>query len=388
MTNTVAWDRLAPDRFTTGFTVGTQPSARRVRTMLRLARTAGFDVAWTVDHFQGFFPTSIWDKDLSWVADPSSTPHAFFDYQVLLGHLASRAGGVRLAVGVTEPIRRHPILIAQAFLTLSHLTKRAPILGVGAGERETIEPYGLSFDQPVGRLEDALTVIKKAFTAAGPFRHDGPFYRFDDALMDLRAAPGRVPEVWIAAHGPRMLRLTGEHGDGWYPTLPMTPGDYEAKLTTIRSAATDAGRDPAAITAGWQAFVIVARTERAARAMLDTRAVRFTALLGDAGLWRRFGVEHPLGERFRGMVDFVPERYTRAELDAAMAAVPVDGLAEVVLWGTPDRLKAKLGEFRDAGLRHLVAQPASAMISRSDALYSLAAIVRIGRFLKTSSARA
>ena len=116
--------------------------------------------------------------------------------------------------------------------------------------------------------------------------------------------------------------------------------------------------------------------------MLETRAVRFTALLGDAAMWRRFGVEHPLGEEFRGMVDFVPERYTRAELDAAMEAVPVDALAEVVLWGTPDRLKTKLGEFRDAGLRHLVAQPASAMISRRDAVYSLAAIVSIGRALK------
>ena len=33
-------------------------------------------------------------------------------------------------VGVTELIRRHPVVIGEAMMTLSHLTKRAPILGV------------------------------------------------------------------------------------------------------------------------------------------------------------------------------------------------------------------------------------------------------------------
>jgi phthiodiolone/phenolphthiodiolone dimycocerosates ketoreductase len=235
----------------------------------------------------------------------------------------------------------------------------------------------------VARLEDALVVIRKAFASAGPFSHAGSFYQFDDALMDLRAPTGRTPEIWIAAHGPRMLRLTGEHGDGWYPTLPMTPADYEAKLRTIRGAARNVERDAAGITPGWQAFIVVGRTESAARKMLGSRAVRFTALLGDAAMWRRFGVDHPFGDGYRGMVDFVPERHSRAELDAAIAAVPVDALADVVLWGTVDQLKAKLSDYRDAGLRHLVAQPASALISKRDALYSLAAVARIGRFLKT-----
>jgi phthiodiolone/phenolphthiodiolone dimycocerosates ketoreductase len=379
------WARLPADRFTMGLTVGTQPPIRRVETMLRLARLGGYDVAWTVDHFQGFYPTALWDRDLSWVADPAGTPHAYFDYQTLLGRLSVRAGSLHLAVGVTEPIRRHPLLIAQAFLTLSHLTRRAPILGIGAGERENVDPYGLSFERPVGRLEDALAVIRKAFHSRGPLAHQGSFYRFDDALMDLGPAAGRMPEIWIAAHGPRMLRLTGEYGDGWYPTLPMTPGEYDEKLRTIRCVAAASGRDPAAITAGWQAFVVIGRSERQARAMLGSRAIRFSALLTDAATWSRVGASHPLGDGHRGMVDFVPERYTRAELDAAIAAVPVEALAEVALWGTPRQLKLRLGDYRDAGLRHLVIQPASALVSKRDAVYSLAAMVRIGRYLKRRS---
>jgi len=376
------WRRVPPDRFTVGITVGTQPPLGRVHTTLRGARTLGFDVAWTVDHFQGFFPTAIWDRELTWAADPDATPHAFFDYQTLLGNLAPRAGSMHLGVGVTEAIRRHPMLLAQAFLTLAHMTERAPILGLGAGERENVEPYGLAFDRPVGRLEDALAVVKAALRSRGPFSHRGPFFAFDDAVMDLVAPDATRPEIWIAAHGPRMLRLTGEFADGWYPTLPTSPGEYESSLRAVWSAARTAGRDPRAITPGWQAFTVIGRTERAARAMLDSRAVRFTALLADAATWQRIGVPHPFGDAYRGIVDFTPERHSRAELDAAMAAVPVDGLAEVVLWGTVEQIKRRLGDFADAGLRHLVLQPASALVSKRSALYSMAAVVRIARALK------
>ena len=123
---------------------------------LRAARVFGFDTAWTVDHFLGFFPEQLWDRDFTWLAGPAASPHEYFEYQSLLGYLAARAGKVRLGVGVTEPTRRHPVLLAQAFLTLAHMTKRAPILGIGSGERENIEPYGLDFHRPVSRLDEAF----------------------------------------------------------------------------------------------------------------------------------------------------------------------------------------------------------------------------------------
>jgi phthiodiolone/phenolphthiodiolone dimycocerosates ketoreductase len=126
-----------------------------------------------LDHFQGLIPSSIWDQQLSWVASHHESPHELFEYQVLLGYLAASAGRLRLGVGVTEPIRRHPVLIAQAMLTLAHLTRRKPILGIGAGERENVEPYGLDFTQPVGRLEEALQIIQLCFSHKGTIDFHG-----------------------------------------------------------------------------------------------------------------------------------------------------------------------------------------------------------------------
>jgi phthiodiolone/phenolphthiodiolone dimycocerosates ketoreductase len=377
----------SPDRVTIGMTVGTQPPLRRVGALLRAARLFRFDVAWAIDHFLGFFPQAIWDKEFSWLASGGGSPHAYFDYQVLLGHLARKAGGhTQLAVGVTEPIRRHPVLIAQAFLTLAHATKQPPILGIGAGEAENIVPYGLDFSAPVSRLEEAVQIIRLCFDSAGPFDFHGDHFKLDNALMDLNAPVGRTPEIWVAAHQPRMLALTGRYADGWYPTFPFTPGEYESLLSEIRTAAASAGRNPAAIVAGWQAFAVIGRTERAARKLLEAKGVRFTALLAPAYTWTAMGAEHPFGDDFRGMIDFIPQSYQRAELDDAIAKVPIDLLAEATLWGTPETLIAQLNDYVDAGLRHLVLQPVSGLVSKRDAIYSLRSMVSILRKLRRRGA--
>jgi phthiodiolone/phenolphthiodiolone dimycocerosates ketoreductase len=368
--------------FTSGLNVGTGPPLGRVNGALRAARVLGFDTAWTVDHFLGFFPEQIWDKDFTWLAGPGSSPHEYFEYQTLLGYLATRAGTVRLGVGVTEPTRRHPVLLAQALLSLAHMTKRAPILGIGSGERENIEPYGLGFDRPVGRLEEALAIIRRCFISSGPFDFSGEHFQLAGARMDLPAPPGRTPQLWVAAHGPRMLELTGRFGDGWYPGFPFSPQRYGEMLGTIRDAARTAGRDADRIVAGWQAVVVVAPGRKEARRMLEAKAVRFSTLLASDDVWQSFGQEHPLGAGFRGMIDFMPDRYTKVQLEDAMARVPVDLLAEALVWGTPDDLFVRFSEYRDAGLRHLVIQPVSAMVSRRAALYSLRAVVSIQRRLR------
>ena len=108
-------------------------------------------------------------------------------------------------------------------------------------------------------------MIRLCFDSDGPFDYAGRFFDLHGAVMDLKPPPGRVPEIWVAAHGPRMLELTGRFGDGWYPTFPMQPGEFAEKLAAIHAAATKVGRDPQRIVAGMQAFVMVAPTRAEAR---------------------------------------------------------------------------------------------------------------------------
>ena len=372
---------MALPRIAVGLAVPPKPPIGVVRQFVLAARLLRLDALLVWDHLQDVFPQALWDRRFTWVAGQDRSPHELFDFQTLLGSLAPRAGRLRLGVAVTEPIRRHPVVIAQAMLTLAHLTRRPPILGIGAGERENVVPYGLDFTNAVSRLEEAIQVIRLCFATHGPINFAGNHFRLDQARLDLKPPQGRTPEIWVGALGPRMLRLTGRYGDGWYPVGLLSPEEYAEKLAVVHAAAREAGRDPARITPSFQPYIVVAPTEREARAMLDANVIRYCGLLVPAELWRRLGHEHPFGGDFRGFVDFLPERYTRQELDEAIAAVPPE-LADVgLLWGSPEQVIAKLRAYGHAGVRHVVPQIVSAFISRRAALYGLRALRSITRSL-------
>jgi phthiodiolone/phenolphthiodiolone dimycocerosates ketoreductase len=72
---------------------------------------------------------------------------------------------------------------------------------------------------------------------------------------------GKWPEIWIAAHGPRMLRATGRYADAWFPAFPHRPEDYAQRLELVRAAASDAARDPMSILPAvefWSSRVLAA----------------------------------------------------------------------------------------------------------------------------------
>jgi phthiodiolone/phenolphthiodiolone dimycocerosates ketoreductase len=368
----------------TGMYTSSNPPWREVRVITALARYGGLTSLFVWDHFQEFFPTALWDRTFTRFSDQVSSPHEVFDYQTLLGALAAPAGRMRLGVAVSEPIRRHPVLLAQAALTLAHLTKRAPILGLGCGERMNIDPYGLSQAHPVDRLAEAVQIVRRCFDSHGPFDFHGTHFHLDGAVMDLQAPPGRTPEIWIAAHGPRMLQLTGRYGDGWLPmTIALrTPDEYAAKLARIRTAATEAGRDPDRIVPALVAYILVAPTQKRAQAMLHSRMMRYWTLLFPAEHWAAAGAVHPFGPEFRGSVDVIPERYDRARWEEALAAVPPEVTEYGFLVGTPGRITARLREFGEAGLRHVVLGPTSAYLSLQDWAYTVPAVYRIAASLR------
>ncbi len=368
-----------------GLQIGTQPPLAMVRAELLYARALRLDSIMVIDHFQNIFPTAVWDERFSWLAARRSSPDELFDYQVLLGYLARRVGRMRLGVGVTEAVRRHPVLIAQAMLTLSHLARRAPILGIGAGERLNIDPYGLDFSHPVGRLEEALQIVRMCLSSRGPIDFAGQHFRLDGAKMDLKAPPGRTPEIWVAGHGPRMLRLTGQYGDGWYPASITSPQDYAAKLDLVRAAARDAGRDPAAITPALHRFLVVGETDEDVRVLLRSAPVRLFGFLAPPETWRAAGMPNPLGEHVNAMVDFVPDRMDGRTVTQALAAVPDSVLTGgPLLIGTPDQVVNRIREFAQAGARHIVLAPVSGLVSRRAALFALCATGRIAHALPRS----
>ena len=313
------------------------------------AAATGADSLWVGDHLNALVPNSIATPEyLGAAAKLVPNVDAVLEPWTMLGHLAARnrVRRLRLGVAVTDASRRNPAVTAQAAATLHLLTRGRAILGIGVGEREGNEPYGVEWTKPVARFEEAIATIRTLWDSAGELvSRDSPYFPLRNAVFALPPYRGKWPEIWVAAHGPRMLRITGRYADAWVPFVVSRPTDYARGLEAVRAAASDAGRDPMSITPAVQRAVVTGRN----RDDVDEAS----ALAAPAEAWARHGVQHPLGADFSGVQDLVPQTMDKQSALSYIAKVPASLTKEINFHGTPDEVIDQVAEWRDHGLRYL-----------------------------------
>lgn len=321
------------------------------------AAATGADSFWVGDHLNALQPNSIATPEHFGIA-AKLVPNvdAVLEPWTMLGHLAARKRlrRLRLGVAVTDASRRNPAVTAQAAATLHLLTRGRAILGIGVGEREANEPYGVEWTKPVARFEEAIATIRTLWESAGkPVSRDSRYFPLRDAVFALPPYHGRWPEIWVAAHGPRMLRITGRYADAWVPFVVSRSTDYARALETVRTAASDAGRDPMSITPAIQRAVVTGRNRDDVEEALNSVIMKTWALAAPAEVWARHGVQHPLGAEFSGLQDLVPQTIDEQAALAYTAKVPTSLMKEINFNGTPNEVIDQVAEWRDHGLRYL-----------------------------------
>lgn len=328
-----------------------------VDALLRTAKRneeKGYDALWFPDHWMSWHPESIWTPDVTPLANFQPNPHVYLDPIACIAAAGVHTSRIRLGTCVTETVRRHPAMLANEWLTLDHLTKGRAILGVGSGEKENIEPYGLQYGKVVSRYEEALTIVRLLWENNDPVDFDGAFWTLRDAVNGMSPyEPGKYPPIWTGAHGPRMCDITGRLADGWLPSL-QTPQEYAEKLEWVRSAARMAGRDPSSITAGLWQYALVASDHETSHRLLDDTLIRAYMLVLPSAVFERYGVDHPLGKGFDGIRDYIPTRVGKEEALKASAQVPDELMHDIVLHGTPDDLVERVREYETLGCEHIV----------------------------------
>jgi phthiodiolone/phenolphthiodiolone dimycocerosates ketoreductase len=328
---------------------------------------------WMPDHLVSFWPDSIWTPEFTDLAEVSHSPHRYLDAVPLAGAVAASTTTARIATSVLDTVRRHPVMLAQSALTLSHLSGGRFVLGLGAGEKENLEPYGFPDARRVGRFEEAVRLIRALWASEGPLDWDGEHFQLHDARLDAELHPSGPPPIWIGANGPRMLSLVGQHGDGWWPTGSEGPEAYGAKLAVIREAAERAGRDPDAIVAAKMVVCLIGEEDELAEA-LEQPLVKSLVLQVTAEALRAHGHDHPMGPDWQGIQDIDPRVLTRERLLELFERVDPRAVLSVVPHGTPREVAAQVAAFGEAGMRVAAVLDYSGMAGQAFAARSAAKV--------------
>jgi alkanesulfonate monooxygenase SsuD/methylene tetrahydromethanopterin reductase-like flavin-dependent oxidoreductase (luciferase family) len=206
----------------------------------REAERLGFDVLWNCDT----------------VVEPDRLRHTLFDGPATLTLMAAGTERIRIGTLVTSMYFRHPVTLAKAAMTIDHLSGGRVEVALGVGDPSAgAKAAGVDWSpgEQVARFREFVELVDLLLRQEVTSYH-GRFYRCEEAETVPLPVQQPRPPLTIAAHGPKMLSIAAQYGDGWsswggYDVV--TEEDFYA-VTADRShqfddLSSDAGRDPRTI---------------------------------------------------------------------------------------------------------------------------------------------
>ena len=156
-----------------------------------------------------------------------------------------------------------------------------------------LDPYGISWNRPLKRVSEAVQVMRGLWTGE-PVNFDGEFYKLTDA--ELRITPGHGVPIYIAATGPKALRVAGQYGDGWV-TNAMPARVFKQKSSGVEEGAKDRAPGLAPIEKTLFIFLSLAGSEDEAYSSIEPvkHALVWPELLQDSG----YDIE--IEEQYKGL---------------------------------------------------------------------------------------
>jgi len=265
----------------------------------------GFDSVWIPDHGIDPLPT--------------------------LSFIAANTTKIKLGTCVLIPNHRHPVLLAREISTLDNLSEGRFILGLGAGEDK--EMFGTMIDRPVARMLETVEILEELWERPR-VAHQGNFWEIKNFSLELKPLQKPHPPIWFGASGPRMLRITAEHGEGCFGPQ-LVPQEYKKWLEKLRSITRGIGRNAAEITPAHLPFTSISEDHDAALEWLEPHVKWFL-------LWASqppSSILQTLGYK---------EKWEKE------ADVPREAIERCFIVGTPEECVNKLKEFAGSGVRYFV----------------------------------
>jgi 5,10-methylenetetrahydromethanopterin reductase len=174
--------------------------------------------------------------DVVWLPDSQLRRR---DTYVMLAAAAQATERVVLGTLLANPMNRHPTVTASSIATIDELAQGRTVLGWGVGDT-AVRLAGLR-PARVAELESSTRLMRALL---------------DGQEVEVGAArPARLPHhrpvpIWIAAGGPRTLRMAGGVADGVFIRVGTHRANIARSVQAIREGALAAGRDPSTVGLG------------------------------------------------------------------------------------------------------------------------------------------
>ena len=264
-----------------------------------------------------------------------------------------------------SPYLWSPVSVAMAMATIAEAAPGRAALALGSGNPMFLAEAGAKLEKPLAAMREFIACLRQLWSGEkGAF--EGEMFRLDG--MRMAFLPAEPIPLYLAAMGPRMLRLAGELADGVVLSAGLTAGYCAQSLDMVEAGAKEAGRDPAALRRAAYVYIAVDADRAAAIGRLRPKI---------AFMMRNdFVAPSVEGSGIAIDRDAVKEAIARRDMDAAAALIPDEAVEAFGVCGTADHCAARIDQYRAAGIEEIVLLIAGEAAGEAAALELISALSR------------
>jgi probable F420-dependent oxidoreductase len=226
------------------------PDPERAAALAGIAEEAGFESLWSPEHIAlpvEYEPAYAFSSDgrMDRIGMQGGVP----DPLVWFAFVAASTTTIKFGTGVVILPEHHPVPFAKSCATLASLSRGRFMLGIGVGWcREEYDAVGASWPNRGRRCEEYIHALRTLWREPEA-SFDGEFVTFAPVECDPKPPGGTIPII-VGGESEPAARRAGRLADGFFPALYPTErvrSELPVLLGHMRSAAAEAGRDPATI---------------------------------------------------------------------------------------------------------------------------------------------
>jgi 5,10-methylenetetrahydromethanopterin reductase len=249
---------------------------------------------------------------------------------------------ITLGPGVTNPYMVNPVLTAQAVATLDEMAPGRVVLGIGAGDKTTLETVGVEMGKPLTAVQESIAIVRGMLSGES-VSFQGEVFKTAGAKFLFKTR--RIP-VYVGAQGPKMLALAGRIGEGVLINA-CNPKDVELAVKSVKEGMSEAGRKQEDVdVAVYTAFSVHQDIKKATKAAVPP--VSFIVAGCPPQLLERHGIDIAKAGEIR-------EALKANDWGRAFGAVTPEMIDAFSVCGTPGVCIERIAELLKSGITQFVA---------------------------------
>jgi 5,10-methylenetetrahydromethanopterin reductase len=264
----------------------------------------------------------------------------------------------KMILGTTQIVRlRSPVCMAQTLASLDELTEGRMTLAPGACTKSHARVHAVEFTDPPVTLKEYIEAIRLLLSGE-KVSYNGQFVKFENVGLGWKPIRNNVP-IYAPATSKTGLRLAGQVADGVVLNAVCSPEYTVNALKIIKEGAQEAGRDFSKFEV---AQLINCSVEDDHDKALDEIRWEVATKLDPVQISFIAGPKMRVGEPYirKEDIPIFEKAYAQGGMQGLIKAIPDSYVEGMTASGTPDEVKKRVQQYRDAGVKIPLLRPAAA----------------------------